>query len=109
MLRRDNALELSSNSKAGLESSLTASVKDQVQFYTQYRTDHGSNVPVSGELQIIHDGKIVHDVASGANSFFLDIQWEESDKKYLGKNTVKFIAKIGSTEFTSVGEFELTR
>ena len=41
----------SSNSKAGLESSLTASVKDQVQFYTQYRTDHGSNVPVSGELQ----------------------------------------------------------
>src|ERR1700722_3091537 len=117
MLRRDKALESSSNSKAGLESSLTASVKDQVQFYTQYRTDHGSNVPVSGELQIIHDGKIVqafplkvgHDVASGANSFFLDIQWEESDKKYLGKNTVKFIAKIGSAEFTSVGEFELTR
>ena len=116
MLRRDKGLD-SSNSKGGLESSSTASVKDLVQFYAQYRTDHGSNVPVSGDLQIIHDGKIArtfplkigHDVASGANAFYLDIQWEQSDSQYLGKNTVKFIVKIGSAEFTSVEEFELTR
>ena len=107
MLRRDK----------GLESSSTASVKNQVQFYAQYRTDHDSNVPASGELQIIHYGKIVrtfplkvgHDVASGASTFFLDIQWEPSDSQYLGKNTVKFIVKIGSAEFTSEGESTLTQ
>jgi hypothetical protein len=117
MLRRDKRLESSSNSKGGLESSLTASVRDQVQFYAQYRTDQGLNVPASGDLQIIHDGKIVqtfplkvgHDVASGANTFFLDVQWEPTDAKYLGKNTVKFIVKIGSTEFTSDGGFTLTQ
>ena len=106
MLRRDK----------GLESSSTASVKSQVQFYAQYRTDHGSTVPASGNLQIIHDGKIVrtfplkvgHDVGSGANAFFLDIQWEQSDSQYLGKNTVKFIVTIGSAEFRSDGEFTLT-
>ena len=106
MLRRDK----------GLESSSTASVKSQVQFYAQYRTDHGSTVPASGDLQIIHDGKIVrtfplkvgHDVGSGANAFFLDIQWEPSDSQYLGKNTVKFIVTIGSAEFRSDGEFTLT-
>lgn len=92
-------------------------MKDQMQFYAQYRTDHGSNVPASGDLQIIHDGKIVrtfplkvgHDVASGANAFYLDIQWEPSDAKYLGKNTLKFIVTIGSAEFTSDGEFTLTQ
>jgi hypothetical protein len=117
MLRMDKGLESSSNSKGGLESSSTASVKDQVQFYAQYRTDHGSNVLASGNLQIIHDGKIVRtfplkvgpDVASGANAFYLDIQWEPSDAKYLGKNTVKFTVTIGSAEFTSDGEFTLTQ
>ncbi len=107
MLRRDK----------GLESSSTASVKDQVQFYAQYRTDHGSNAPAYGDVQIIHDGKIVrtfplkvgHDVASGANTFFLDIQWEQSDSQYLGKNTVKFIVTIGSDEFRSDREFTLTQ
>jgi hypothetical protein len=117
MLRRDKGRESTSNSKGGLESSSTASVKDLVQVYAQYRTDHDSNVPASGELQIIHYGKIVqtfplkvgHDVASGASTFFLDIQWEPSDSQYLGKNTVKFIVKIGSAEFTSDGEFTLTQ
>jgi hypothetical protein len=68
-----------------LESSSTASMKDQVQFYAQYRTDHGSNVRASGDLQIIHEGKIVrtfllkvgHDVASGANDF----TWTSSGKR----------------------------
>ena len=117
MLRRDKGIESSSNSKGGLESSSTASVRDQVQFYAQYRPDHGSNVPASGDLQIIHDGKIVrtfplkvgHDVASGANTFFLDVQWEQNDSQYLGNNTVKFIVTIGSAEFRSDGEFTLTQ
>jgi hypothetical protein len=117
ILKRDKGLESSSNSKGGLESSSTASVKDQVQFYAQYRTDHGSNVPASGNLRIIHHGKIVrtfplkvgHDVASGASAFYLDIQWDQSDSQYLGKNTGKFIVTIGSAEFTSDGEFTLTQ
>ena len=116
MLRTDKGLD-SSNSKGGLESFSTASVKDQVQFYAQYRTDHDANVPVSGDLQIIHDGKIVqtfplkigHDVASGASTLFLDIHWDQSDSQYLGKNTAKFNVRIGSAELTSVGEFELSR
>jgi hypothetical protein len=108
MLRRANR---------GLAFSPTASVNDQVQFYTQVRTDHDAREPVSGTLEIIHDDRVVQtfplklgtDDVSKADVLFSDIQWEQSDTKYLGKNTAKFLVKIGSAEFTSVGEFELTR
>jgi hypothetical protein len=53
--------------------------------------------------------KLGTDDVSKADVLFSDIQWEQSDTKYLGKNTAKFLVKIGSAEFTSVGEFELTR
>jgi hypothetical protein len=39
---------------------------------------------------------------------FADVQWEQSDAKYLGKNTAKFIVQIGSAAFTSTGDFTLT-
>ena len=102
---------------AGLEFSDTASVKDRVQFYAQYRTEHDARAPVSGVVQIINQGKIVQtfplkaglDNVSRATAFYVDIQWEQSDTKYVGKNIAKFIVKVGSTEFTSTGEFTLTQ
>jgi hypothetical protein len=102
--------------KAGMEYSETASVRDQVEFYAQYRTEHDIQAPVSGVLQIINGGKVVEtyplnvglDKASLANALYIYVQWEPSDAKYLGKNTARFVVKLGSTEFTSTGDFTLT-
>jgi hypothetical protein len=98
------------------ELSPTASVKDRVEFYAQYRTDHDAQVPVTGVVQIINGGKVVQTFplrldkvrVSGATVLFADVQWEQSDAKYLGKNTAKFIVQIGSAAFTSTGDFTLT-
>lgn len=100
-----------------LEISPTASIADMVQFSAQYRTDHGTKSQASGQVQIIHNGKIVrelplqdgHDVTSGASTLFVDTHWEAGDRQYLGTNTVKFLVKIGATEFSSSGEFTLTQ
>jgi hypothetical protein len=102
--------------KGSAELSSTASVKDRVEFYTQYRTDHDAQVPVSGVVQIINGGKVVQTFplqldkirVSGATVLFADVQWEQSDAKYLGKNTAKFVVQIGSAAFTSTGDFTLT-
>jgi hypothetical protein len=102
---------------AGLEFSSTASLNDEVEFYAQFRTDHDLKVPVSGTLQIINNDKVVQtfplqigkDDVTLANALFQNVRWELSDAKYLGKNTVKFIVKIGSEELTSSGEFTLTQ
>lgn len=91
-------------SKTGWEFSSTAAVNDQVQFSAQFRTDHDTQVQVSGNLEVIHDGKVVQtlplkfDTKAGIAS--VDIQFDPSDAKYVGTNTAKFIVKIGSSEFT---------
>ena len=103
--------------KGGREFSSTASLSDEVQFYAQFRTDHDTTEMVSGTLQIINGDRVVqtfplqvgHDDVSRASVFFQNVQWEKSDAKYLGKNTARFIVKIGSAEFTSTGEFTLTQ
>ena len=72
---------------------------------------------MSGVVQIINGGKIVQtfplnvstDNVSRATVFYVDVQWEQSDTKYLGKNTAKFVVQINGTEFTSTGEFTLTK
>jgi hypothetical protein len=102
------------NGRAELSS--TASLRDQVEFYAQYRTANDAQVPVSGTLQIIHGGQAVQtfplqvtrNQSSGATVLYHDVHWEQSDTKYLGKNTARFVVKIGSQEFTSTGEFTLT-
>jgi hypothetical protein len=101
--------------KGSAEPSSTASVKDRVEFCAQYRTDHDAQLPVTGTEQIINGGKVVQTLplqldkirASGATVLYVDVQWEQSDAKYLGKNTVKFVVQIGPTTFTSTGEFTL--
>jgi hypothetical protein len=102
---------------AGRQFSETASVRDQVQFYAQYRTDHDAQAVVSGAVQIINAGKIVQtfpllvgrDDVSKATTLYQNVQWDQSDRQYLGKNSVKFVARIGGADFTSTGEFTLTQ
>ena len=101
--------------KGSAELSPTASVKDRVEFSAQYRTDHDAQAPVTGIVQIINGGKVVQTLplqldkirVSGAIVLYVDVQWEQSDAKYLGKNTVEFVVQIGPATFTSTGEFTL--
>jgi hypothetical protein len=101
--------------KGSAELSATASVKDRVEFYAQYRTEHDAQAPVSGVLQTIHDGKVIQtfplrldkDRLSGATALFVDVQFSPDDLKYLGANTVKFVVQIGAATFTSTGDFKL--
>ncbi len=95
----------------------TAAVKDKVQFNAQYRTDHDAQAPASGVVQIINGGKIVltlplqagPDFDGAATAFYVDVQWDQNSLKYLGKNSAKFVVKIGASEFTGTGEFTLTQ
>jgi len=107
MLKRDPTL-------GRLMPAASAALGDTVLFYAAYRTDHGAAAAVSGTLQIIHDGQIVKTVPlitgvePGAWATTARLELSFSDRKLLGENTIKFIVKIGSTEFTSAGEFKLT-
>jgi hypothetical protein len=95
----------------------TASLHDRVLFSADFRTDHNAMETVSGTMQIIHNGQIIRtaplqfgtDLPARGQLFSAEVQWEPEDAKYLGKNEVKFTVKIGSTEFTSTGEFNLTQ
>jgi hypothetical protein len=97
--------------------SVTASVKEQVQLCAQYRTERNAQAPVSGVVQIIHEGKVVQTFPlhaglafeGSATALYANVQWGQSDLNYLGTNTAKFVVKIGNTEFTSTGEFTLTQ
>jgi len=103
--------------KGSADLSATASVTDQVEFFAQYRTEHDTKAPASGEVQIVNGGKVVQtfplqvgiNEVTRATVFYVSVQWDQSDTKYLGKNTAKFVVKIGSQEFTSTGEFTLTQ
>jgi hypothetical protein len=72
---------------------------------------------VSGVVQIINGGKIIQtfplqvtsNQSSGATVLYQDVHWDPSDTRYLGKNTAKFVVRIGSAEVTSTGDFELTQ
>ena len=99
-----------------LDPAVSASLDERVRFYAQFRTDHDKREMVSGTMQLIHDGKIVSTLPlkfsideQSATVFTADVMWQPSDAKYLGKNIVKFIVRIGSAEFTSDGEFTLSQ
>jgi hypothetical protein len=105
------------NPGVGRDFALTASLSDEVQFYAQFRTEHDQKAPVSGRLEIINADKVVQtfplqvgkDTVTGADAFFQNVRWEQSDARYLGTNTARFVVKIGSSDFTSTGDFTLTR
>ncbi len=92
----------------------STSIGKTVQFMAQYRTDHDANQPASGELQLIHDGKVFEtfpvtvavDPESQANKFYINIDFKpKEDQRYVGKNTAKFNVKIGAAAFTSSVDF----
>lgn len=105
------------NTAGGRDLALTASLSDEVQFYAQFRTEHDQKAPVSGRLEIINGDKVVQtfplqvgkDQGSGADAFFQNVRWEQSDARYLGTNTARFVVKIGASDFTSTGDFTLTK
>ena len=99
-----------------MDPAVSASVREPVRFYAQFRTDHNEAETVSGTMQLIHDGKVIFTMplkpgidAQSACVFLADVMWKPEASQYLGTNTVKFIVKIGSAEFTSTGEFTLTQ
>lgn len=100
--------------RAGLSES--ASITDQVEFLAEYRTEHNAQAPVSGVVQMIHDGEVIQtfplqtgiDQTTQSTILYVGVQFDQDDKKYLGKNTAKFVVKIGPQELTSTGEFTLT-
>ena len=94
----------------------TASLKDAVQFTAQYRTANDATVQVSGEMQIVHDGKIVKtfpvkfgiDAANQGSIAYVPVRWDPEDAKYAGENTARMVLKIAGAEYTSSTDFTLT-
>ena len=79
-------------SLTGRQFSEAASRRDLVQFYAQYRTEHDVPAPVSGVVQFINNGgKIAqtfplivgHDDVSRSTTPYVNLQWDQSDTKYL--------------------------
>lgn len=109
-------LQMFDTGSTGARISDTASVKDAVQFTAQYRTAKDAPAPVSGEMQIMHDGKIVHtfpvkfgiDNAMQSSIAYVALRWQPDDAKYAGKNTAKMVLKIAGAEFTTSTDFTLT-
>lgn len=89
----------------------------KAQFVVQYRTDHDAEVPVSGKMQLVHDGKVMDsaplrlgkDPDNQANIIFVVYEWEQKDTAYLGKNTMRFTMTIGGKQFTESMDFTVTR
>ena len=67
-------------------------------------------------VQIINGGNIVAtyplntalDKVSLANALYVNVQWSPGDARYVGKNTAKFVIKLGAKEYSSAGDFTLT-
>lgn len=94
----------------------TAALGEKVQFYAQCRTAKNEHMPASGTAELAHDGTVFLsaplNVAKDTNlgdTFFIEIAFAPEHEKYAGKNTATFKVKIGGDEFTSTGEFTLTR
>ncbi len=99
----------------GWEVTNAASLSDTVEFYAPFRSTNGEQTNVSGTLQIINGGRVVQSfpvrgdgVVGRCNVFFVDVSWEPSDSKFLGKNVARMSVKIGQEEFTTTAEFTLT-
>ncbi len=101
----------------GLTPANTITMKDKIHFQAQYRTDHDAKVPVSGEMQVYHEGKLINsfplhvdvDPNTTATRCYVTLYWRpQLDQAYLGKDTAKFVVKIGNQQFTSSADFTLS-
>lgn len=94
----------------------TVSLKRKIQFEAQYRTPNNTKAPVSGELQMSHNGKVFqsfpvsvgNDTSAAGSKVAVNVQWEASDAKYLGKNSARLVVKVAGQEFSSSTDFTLT-
>lgn len=108
--------QMFTSGSTGLRVAATASVHDAVRFTSQYRTSGDAAVPVSGELRVAHDGKIVRtipvklgiDKAMQASIVYAPVQWTSADAQYAGKNTATIVLKIDGKDYTTRTEFMLT-
>lgn len=93
-----------------------ASFNDAVQFVAQYRTSGDAAVPVSGELQLFHNGKVVRTVPvkfgidknMQSSIAYAPVQWTPADAQYAGKDTATMVLKIDGKEYTASTDFTLT-
>jgi hypothetical protein len=93
------------------------SLRDQVQFLAQYRTDHVREVPVSGRLELIHRGRVMRTIPlklgtdndSLASVIYQVVKWEPGDAKLLGKNTARMVVTIDGKEYVSSADFDITQ
>lgn len=108
--------QMFTSGSTGPRVSANASVHDTVQFTAQYRTSGDAAIPVSGELQVLHNGKTVRtipvklgiDKAMQASIVYAPVQWTPADAQYAGKNTAKMILKINGKEYITSTDFTLT-
>lgn len=90
-------------------------LREKVQFVAQYRTDHVREVPVSGRLELIHEGRVLRtyplkfgsETESLASVAYVALQWDPPDAALVGRNTAKFVLMIDGHEFTSTADFVL--
>jgi hypothetical protein len=100
----------------GYVASNTVSLKRKIQFEAQYRTPNNTKATVSGELQMSHNGKVFqtfpvsvgNDTSAPGSKVAVNVQWEGSDAKYLGKNSARLVVKVAGQEFSSSTDFTLT-
>jgi hypothetical protein len=92
-----------------------ASLHDAVQFGADIRSDHNTRQNAGGQMQIVHDGQVTNTFPlkcaasppQHGDICWSVVQFNSSDAKIIGKNSVLFQIKIGDREFTSTGEFTL--
>jgi hypothetical protein len=110
-------VDILTRTAAGMTITNTATVRDDVVFRAQFRTDHNVAAPVSGTLQIIDSGTVIRtapllvsqDAATKADELFAAVQFEPSDAAHLGILTARFVVRIGPADYSSTGKFTLTQ
>jgi hypothetical protein len=68
-------------------------------FFGTYKIKHGESVVKQGDLMGGPNDNNTADI------YYIDVQWDRSSTKYLGKNTIEFVTAQG----TNYGEFTLTK
>jgi hypothetical protein len=106
-------LEVQTEKSDGPVESVT--LRDKVQFIAQYRTDQARDVPIAGQMELIHGGRVVQTFPmkfgveddNQASVCYVNVQWEARDAALVGKNTARFVVKINGQQFTSTADFVL--
>jgi hypothetical protein len=110
-------LQMFSVTPSGQTPTNTTAIGETVMFYAQYSPGSNASAPVSGKLQLFHNGTLVdtyplklHVEQDSKQPYVsIGITWDPPDVKYAGKNTMRAIVTIGGKTYTSSTDFTLTR